>query len=119
MRLSQQFQPMTLDDVVGQPAIVRRLKRLVAAPYPCCLLFEGRGGVGKSAHAVGTVMKRTFPKRVFDLPPNDHAAVVDAVVHDLQSQGWASEEDRKRAQRSRQRLLPKAVQYGILAEDEK
>ncbi len=51
MRLSQQYQPVTLDEVVGQPAIVRRLKRLVAAPSPCCLLFEGRGGVGKSAAA--------------------------------------------------------------------
>ena len=51
MRLSQQYQPVTLDDVVGQPAIVRRLRRLVAAPYPCCLLFEGKGGVGKSAAA--------------------------------------------------------------------
>ena len=51
MRLSQQYQPVTLDDVVGQPAVVRRLKRLVAAPYPCCLLFEGHGGVGKSATA--------------------------------------------------------------------
>jgi replication-associated recombination protein RarA len=51
MRLSQQYQPLTLDEVVGQPAIVRRLKRLVAAPCPCCLLFEGRGGVGKSAAA--------------------------------------------------------------------
>jgi replication factor C small subunit len=51
MRLSQQYQPLTLDDVVGQPAIVRRLKRLVAAPVSCCLLFEGRGGVGKSATA--------------------------------------------------------------------
>jgi MoxR-like ATPase len=37
--------------VVGQPAIVRRLKRLVASPQPCCLLFEGLGGVGKSAAA--------------------------------------------------------------------
>ena len=51
MRLSQQYQPVTLDDVVGQPAIVRRLRRLVTALYPCCLLFEGKGGVGKSAAA--------------------------------------------------------------------
>ncbi len=51
MRLSQQYQPTTLDDVVGQPAIVRKLQRLVAEPCSCCLLFEGRGGVGKSAAA--------------------------------------------------------------------
>ncbi len=51
MRISQRYQPATLDEVVGQPAIVRKLKRLAAAPYPCCLLFEGRGGVGKSAAA--------------------------------------------------------------------
>ena len=53
MRLSQQYQPVTLDDVVGQPAIVRRLQRLVAAPCSCCLLFEGRGGVGKSRRGQG------------------------------------------------------------------
>ena len=51
MRLSQQYQPVTLDEVVGQPAIVRRLKRLVAAPYSCCLILEGMGGTGKSAAA--------------------------------------------------------------------
>jgi replication factor C small subunit len=51
MRLSQSYQPNTLDEIVGQPAIVRRLKRLVALPQPCCLLFEGPGGVGKSAAA--------------------------------------------------------------------
>ena len=51
MRLSVKYQPTTLDDVVGQPAIVRRLRRLVTALYPCCLLFEGKGGVGKAAAA--------------------------------------------------------------------
>jgi replication-associated recombination protein RarA len=40
-----------LDEVVGQPAVIRRLKQLVASPQPCCLLFEGLGGVGKSAAA--------------------------------------------------------------------
>jgi len=55
MRLSHSYQPRTLDEVVGQPAIVRRLKRLVAAPQPCCLLFEGPGGVGKSAAAKALV----------------------------------------------------------------
>ena len=51
MRLSSAYQPTTLDGIVGQPAIVRRLKKLVANPSPCCILLEGRGGVGKSATA--------------------------------------------------------------------
>ena len=51
MRLSHTYQPTSLDEVVGQPAVIRRLKRLVAARQPCCLLFEGMGGVGKSATA--------------------------------------------------------------------
>jgi replication-associated recombination protein RarA len=51
MNLSSIYQPVTLDDVVGQPAVIRRLKRLVASPQPCCILMEGRGGVGKSATA--------------------------------------------------------------------
>ena len=51
MRLSRSYQPRTLDEVVGQPAVIRRLKRLVARPQPCRLLFEGLGGVGKSATA--------------------------------------------------------------------
>ncbi len=49
MRLSSKHQPKTLSEIVGQPAIVRRLQRLVSNPSPCCILFEGRSGVGKSA----------------------------------------------------------------------
>ncbi len=48
MRLSRSYQPRTLDEVVGQPAVIRRLKRLVALPQPCCLLFEGLGGVSRA-----------------------------------------------------------------------
>ena len=55
MRLSVKYQLETLDEIVGQPAIVRRLKALAANPYPCCLLFEGPGGVGKSAAAKALV----------------------------------------------------------------
>ncbi len=51
MRLSSRYQTTTLNDVVGQPAVVRRLKNLVANPYPCCILLEGCGGIGKSSIA--------------------------------------------------------------------
>jgi replication-associated recombination protein RarA len=51
MRLSNKYQPSCLDEVVGQPAVVRRLKNLVANPCPCCILLEGRGGIGKSSLA--------------------------------------------------------------------
>jgi MoxR-like ATPase len=51
MRLSSQYQPTTLGEVVGQPAAIRRLREFAAKPYPRCLLFEGRGGIGKSATA--------------------------------------------------------------------
>ena len=51
MRLSSIYQPTTLDEVVGQPAAIRRLKRIAANPFACCLLMEGGGGVGKSAAA--------------------------------------------------------------------
>jgi len=51
MRLSANYQPTTLNEVVGQPAVVRRLKNLVANPFPCCIMMEGRGGIGKSSIA--------------------------------------------------------------------
>jgi replication-associated recombination protein RarA len=51
MRLSAKYEPTTLDEVVGQPGIMRRLKELVANPAPGCALLEGRGGLGKSAAA--------------------------------------------------------------------
>ena len=51
MKLSSKYQPTTLDEVVGQPAAIRRLKTFVMEPFPCCILLEGKGGVGKSATA--------------------------------------------------------------------
>ena len=51
MRLSSMYQPKTLGEIVGQPAIVRRLAALAANPSSCCVLLEGRGGTGKSATA--------------------------------------------------------------------
>jgi len=51
MRFSQKYQPERLSDIVGQPAVVRRLQTFVIEPYPACFLFEGQGGTGKSATA--------------------------------------------------------------------
>jgi len=51
MRVAQKYAPKTLSEIVGQPAVVRRLQRLADNPYPCCVLCEGPGGVGKSATA--------------------------------------------------------------------
>jgi replication-associated recombination protein RarA len=51
MKLSQKYQPVRLDEIVGQPGVVRRLKTLCIEPYPCCILLTGAGGVGKSATA--------------------------------------------------------------------
>ena len=51
MRLSEKYIPTTLDEIVGQHAPIRRLKELVANPYPCCFLLEGLPGVGKTATA--------------------------------------------------------------------
>jgi DNA polymerase III delta prime subunit len=51
MRLSEKYVPTTLDQIVGQPAVVRRLKHLVENPEACCLLFEGEPGIGKTATA--------------------------------------------------------------------
>jgi hypothetical protein len=51
VRLSLPYQPRTLDDVAGQPSVVWQLKRLVAAPCSCCLLFMGPDGAGKTAVA--------------------------------------------------------------------
>jgi hypothetical protein len=50
-----QYEPMTLDEIVGQPAVIRKMQRLAADPQPCCVLFEGRGGTGKSATAAALI----------------------------------------------------------------
>jgi len=41
MRLSRSYQPRTLDEVVGQPAVIRRLKR--AGGFASALLSAVRG----------------------------------------------------------------------------
>lgn len=43
--------PACLAEIVGQPAIVRRLSRYVRDPSPACFLFTGPQGTGKSSTA--------------------------------------------------------------------
>jgi DNA polymerase III delta prime subunit len=49
--LVERYRPRTLDEIVGQDAAVRALKRFARAPYPAAFLFEGATGVGKTSAA--------------------------------------------------------------------
>ena len=59
MNLSRRYQPNTLDEIVGQPAVVRWLKTFAVEPYPCCIAFVGSPGVGKSATAKVLIQELT------------------------------------------------------------
>jgi hypothetical protein len=48
MQLSQQYQPTSLAEVIGQPIIVGRLRTFLAEPFPCWMAFVGPTGVGKT-----------------------------------------------------------------------
>ena len=52
MDLFQCYRPKCLDDILGQPGIVRSLKQYAADPYPAAMLFHGESGCGKSSGAV-------------------------------------------------------------------
>lgn len=49
--LLTKYRPGCLDEVLGQPAVVRALKQFVAKPYPTAMLFHGESGTGKSSAA--------------------------------------------------------------------
>jgi hypothetical protein len=51
--LTERYRPRTLDQLRGQPHVVRALKRLAANPRPGALLFEGETGTGKTSAALG------------------------------------------------------------------
>lgn len=64
-------------------------------------------------------MTKIFTKRFFNLSAHDQAGIVDAALRDLaDGRCWGSEEDRKRAKRCRERIINKAVKYGIIAEEQ-
>src|SRR5436853_24501 len=50
--LVSKYRPKCLDEVLGQPEVVRALKLFVAAPYTTAMIMCGDTGVGKSASAV-------------------------------------------------------------------
>jgi len=60
---------------------------------------------------------RIFTKTFFELSPNDQAAIVDAVIRDLESAYFVNKEDRRKAARMIRRITKKAVEYGIYADD--
>ncbi len=62
------YEPIGLDDIVGQCAPINRLKKFRDNPFPACFLLEGPGGVGKtaSAHALAHDLGcRPFPEHAF------------------------------------------------------
>jgi hypothetical protein len=52
---TEKYRPTTLAEVVGQPHVVARLRKFLADPYPCAMLFEGETGVGKTSAAFALV----------------------------------------------------------------
>ena len=52
MRLHERYRPRSLDDIVGQPGVIGRLRAFVANPEPSILLFEGSTGSGKTTAAI-------------------------------------------------------------------
>jgi hypothetical protein len=59
-------------------------------------------------------MKKLFTQTFFRLSSIDQGAIVDAVLRDIDGQCWASEQDRKKAERRRKAIIKKSVEYGIL-----
>jgi replication factor C small subunit len=47
----EKYRPTTLGEVLGQDAIVSRLRRFLATPYSCPMLFVGPTGCGKTSTA--------------------------------------------------------------------
>jgi replication-associated recombination protein RarA len=51
MRLAEAYRPTRLEEIVGQPHVVRPLSAFLAEPYPEAILLRGGTGVGKTSCA--------------------------------------------------------------------
>jgi hypothetical protein len=60
---------------------------------------------------------KIFTKTFFELSPYDQAAIVDSVIHDLESAHFVDKEGRRKAARMIRRITKKAIEFGIYADD--
>ena len=81
--LKEKHRPQHLADILGQPDIVDQLKILARAPRPCCLLFCGETGTGKSTAAEAFARELGCYDDVFDCAYTLNGAdlTADAVRH--------------------------------------
>lgn len=100
MSLLEKYRPKGLDDVLGQPEVVRALKLFVADPSPQAFLLFGDSGVGKTATAIalaadlGCAIDEEEMGGLFQIPSGCQTAesVRDAVAslryRPLMGSGW-------------------------------
>jgi AAA+ superfamily predicted ATPase len=51
MNLTQAYAPTQLEDVIGQPDVVKRLQAFMIEPFPCWMALVGSTGTGKTTCA--------------------------------------------------------------------
>jgi hypothetical protein len=88
-KLTDKYRPRTLAEVLGQPEIVASLRRFVAAPYACAMLFTGDSGIGKTsaayalAHDLGCAVEEGELGGVFEIPSGSQTAESVRKILDL------------------------------------
>lgn len=88
-RLAQKYRPKTLDELRGQPHVVKYLKAFAANPSPSAFMFSGGSGVGKSesgrllALALGADPSQDTLGGYHQIPAGQQTA--DAVIEQFRS----------------------------------